>query len=77
MKRRSLLLVCLVLLSLLLLACTGTGGGDGTSTPVPPAGREGMAALNALKANGVDNCTNYPLWLACDPRLAPVPQELP
>lgn len=79
MKRRSLLLLCILLVMVLLLACDLGNGGDGTSTPVPPAAREGMSALNALSAEGVKaDCTKYPQFMACDPRLAPVPvKELP
>ncbi len=66
MRRRNLLLVCILLLMVLTLACVDTGGGDGTSTPVPPAGREGMSALNALSAEGVKpDCSAYPVWMMC------------
>ena len=75
MPRHRLLILCILLLMVLTLACELNGGGDNdTSTPVPPAAREGMAALNALSAEGVKpDCSAYPVWLACDPRLAPVP----
>lgn len=66
MRIRSLLLVCILLLVVLTLACTGTGGDNATATPVPPAGRSGMAALNALEAEGLaPDCTKYPQWMEC------------
>ena len=68
MKRRNLLLVCILLLMVLTLACVDTGGdGDNaTATPVPPAAREGMSALNALSAEGVQpDCSAYPVWMEC------------
>lgn len=69
MKHRhcSLLLLCILLLMVLTLACDLGNGGDGTSTPVPPAGREGMAALNALDAEGLaPDCSAYPVWMECE-----------
>lgn len=70
MKHRhcSLLLLCILLLMVLTLACElGTGGDNATPTPVPPAGREGMAALNALDAEGLaPDCSAYPVWMECE-----------
>ncbi len=66
MRRRNLLLVCILLLMVLTLACVDTGGGDGTSTPVPPAARSGSEAINALRAEGLrPDCSKYAAWEKC------------
>ena len=80
MANRNRALLLLLLLVLLTMACDlGTGGDNATPTPVPPAGRSGMDALNATQAEGLKaDCSLYPIWLACDPQVAPIPQkELP
>ena len=80
MANRNRVLLLIVLLVLLTMACDlGRGGDKVRSTPVPPGGRSGMDALNATQAEGLKaDCSWYPIWLACDPQVAPIPQkELP
>jgi hypothetical protein len=64
-KRKVMLLLCILLLAVLTLACVDTGG-DGTSTPVPPAGRSGNEAINAQRAEGLrPDCSKYAVWEVC------------
>ncbi len=80
MNRYRYLLLAILLLAILVLGCQLGGGGDlATPTPLPPAARTGMDALNAQSAEGLaPDCSAYPIWMACRPELAPIPQkELP
>jgi hypothetical protein len=82
MNRYRYLLLAILLLAILLLGCQLGGGGGGelaTPTPLPPAARTGMDAINGLEAEGLQaDCFTYPVWMACNPELAPIPQkELP
>jgi ABC-type oligopeptide transport system substrate-binding subunit len=68
MRRTTILLLAIVLLTILLLACDlGDGSGDNaTPTPIPPAASSGMDALNSQAAEGLTpDCTMYPTWLDC------------
>jgi hypothetical protein len=66
-RRKAVLLICVLLMVLPLLACElGTGGGGGTVTPVPPAARVGNDAINAQRAEGLKpDCSKYATWEKC------------
>jgi hypothetical protein len=62
---------------LALVGCSVEEGGGGTATPESP--KMGMEAINEARAAGATpDCSKYPVWMACDPRAAPIAvKELP